>query len=139
MRCVVDTNVLVSAALVPDSKPYQALKLAIRRGKLLLSGPVLAELYEVLARERFRKYIDEDDVRAYLAALVRQAEWVDPGVKIRACRDPKDDKYLELAVSGSAAFLVTGDVDLIVLNPFQGIQIVTPQSFLSIPSFDPQP
>jgi len=73
LRCVLDTNVLVSALLLPDSKPRHALDIAVREGKILLSFAVLAELYEVLSRKRFRRYVDEEDIRSFLAALTREA------------------------------------------------------------------
>lgn len=130
MRFVFDTNVLISASLLPGSKPRRALDLALKQGKLLLSFPVLAELCEVLGRKQFRRYIDEEDIRTFVAVLTREAEWVDVDVRIAACRDPKDDKFLELAVSGQATCIVTGDSDLLTLSPFQGIPIVTPQSLL---------
>lgn len=132
MRCVFDTNVLVSALLLPDSKPRQALDLVLRKGKVLLSFAALAELYEVLSRKQFRRYVDEEDIRSFMAALTREAPWVDVDVQIIACRDPKDDKFLELAVSGHATHIVTGDSDLLALHPFQGIQILPPQSFLEL-------
>ena len=137
MRCVFDTNVLVSALLLPDSKPRRALDLALRRGTVLLSVTVLVELYEVLGRKQFARYVDEDDVRRFVAALTRETEWVEVGVEIAACRDAKDDKFLELAVSGHATHIVTGDSDLLVLSPFQGIQILSPSSFLGLPLLDP--
>jgi uncharacterized protein len=130
LRFVFDTNVLISASLLPSSKPRRALDLAIKQGKLLLSYPVLAELCEVLSRERFRRYIDEEDIRTFVAVLTREAEWVDVDMRITACRDPKDDKFLELAVSGRGTCIVSGDSDLLVLSPFQGILIMTPQTFL---------
>jgi hypothetical protein len=132
LRCVFDTNVLVSALLLPESKPRQALDLALRKGRVLLSLGVLAELYEVLSRTQFRRYIDEEDIRIFLAALTREAQWVDVDVQVAACRDPKDDKFLELAVSGHATHIVTRDSDLLALNPFQGIQILSPHTFLEL-------
>jgi len=132
LRCVFDTSVIVSALLLLDSKPRQALDLALQKGKVLLSFPVLAELYEVLGRKRLRRYIDEEDVRIFLAALTREAQWVDVDVQIAACRDSKDNKFLELAVSGHATHIVTGDSDLLALDPFQGIQILPPHSFLEL-------
>ena len=137
MRCVFDTNVLVSALLLPDSKPRQALDLALRRGTILLSFAVLAELYEVLGRKQFARYVDEEDVRKFVAALTRETEWVEVDVEIAACHDSKDDKFLELAISGHATHIVTGDSDLLVLNPFQGIQILSPLLFLESPLLDP--
>jgi putative PIN family toxin of toxin-antitoxin system len=119
--------------LLPDSKPRQAFNLGLRKGKILLSSAVLAELYQVLSRKRFRRYLDEENVRTFVAALAREAQWVEPSVSIAVCRDPKDDKFLELAVSGKATHIVTGDADLIALNPFQDIQIITPHSFLEFP------
>ena len=77
MRFVSDTNVLVSALLLPNSKPRQALELALQNGKVLLSFAVLAELHEVLSRKQFRRYFDEEDIRIFVAALTREAEWVE--------------------------------------------------------------
>jgi uncharacterized protein len=130
LRFVFDTNVLVSAALLPSSKPRLVLDLALKQGRLLLSFPVLAELCEVLNREKFRRYLDEEDVRTFVAVLTRESEWIDIDKRITVCRDPKDDKLLELAVSGRATCIVSGDSDLLALNPFQGIAIMTPQAFL---------
>jgi uncharacterized protein len=118
--------------LLNNSKPRRALDFAQRRGKILLSFAVLAELYDVLSRKQFRRYINEEEIRRFLAALTREAQWIDINVQIVACRDPKDDKFLELAVSGHAEYIVTGDADLIVLHPFRGIQILAPSAFLEI-------
>ena len=107
-----------------------AIDRARRQGIILLSFATLAELFEVLSRKQFRRYLDEEDLRRFLAALTREAQWIDVDVQITACRDPKDDKFLSLAVSGKATHLVTGDADLLALGPFQGIQIVTPGEFL---------
>jgi uncharacterized protein len=137
LRCVFDTNVLVSALLLLDSKPRHALELALQEGRILLSFAALAELYEVLSRKRFRRYVDEEDIRSFLAALTREAEWVDVDIQITACRDTKDDKFLELAVSGQGTHIVTGDSDLLALNPFRGIQILPPHLFLDL-SFPPR-
>jgi len=134
LRCVFDTNVLVSALLLVDSKPRKALTAALSKGTILLSYSVLAEVYEVLTRKQFRRYVDEEEVRAFLAALTREAEWVDVSTRIAACRDPKDNKFLELAVEGQATHLVTGDSDLRAMNPFRGIPILSPQAFLEEPT-----
>jgi uncharacterized protein len=132
LRFVFDTNVIISALLLAHSTPHQAFLQALERGKVLLSDAVLAELHEVLARKRLRRYIDEKDIHAFLAALTHEAEWIDVSVEIKACRDPRDNKFLELAVSGRATHLVTGDSDLLTLNPFQGITILSPHALLEI-------
>jgi putative PIN family toxin of toxin-antitoxin system len=66
----------------------------------------------------------------FFRLLGRVAERVPITYSIRACRDPEDDKFLELAVNGNAALIVTGDKDLLALDPFQGIAIITPAGFL---------
>jgi putative PIN family toxin of toxin-antitoxin system len=104
---------------------------AQKRGVILLSYAILTELFEVLHRKEFRRYIDEEDIRRFLAALTREAEWIDVHAQIAACRDPKDDKFLSLAVSGQATHIVTGDADLLALHPFQGIPILSPGAFLN--------
>ena len=130
MRCVLDTNVFVSALLAPRSKPRAALDRVHQQGTILLSFATLTELYEVLSRAQFRRYIDKEDIRRFLAALTREAHWIEVDVQICACRDPKDDKFLSLAVSGQATHIVSGDADLLALHPFQGIQILAPSEFL---------
>lgn len=137
MRCVLDTNVIVSALLLSDSKPRRSLNLALQSGRVLISFATLAELYEVLGRKQFRRYVHEADLRGFLAALTREAEWIDVDVAITDCRDPKDNKFLELAVSGRATHILSGDADLLSLSPFRGIEIIPPHNFLERYSADP--
>lgn len=133
MRFVFDTNVFVSAVLLPFSIPRRALDRGLDCGRVALSFPVLLELYEVLSRKQFRKYVTLEDTRRFLAALVREADWVEVNVTVTACRDPKDNKFLELALSGRASHVISGDRDLLALKVFQGITILTPQAFLELP------
>ena len=65
-------------------------------------------------------------------AFMREAELVQITETVAACRDPKDDQILELAVSGNADYIVTGDDDLLTLNPFCGIAIITPADFVRV-------
>lgn len=130
MRTVFDTNVLVSAVLILHSVPRRALDMALARGRLLVSAATVGELEEVLRRPKFDKYVREAERLEFLAALVRAAEVVDVTDEVTDCRDPKDNKFLGLAVSGKATHIVTGDADLLTLHPFRGISIVTPQAFL---------
>jgi uncharacterized protein len=132
LRCVFDTNVFVSAALFRSSTPRRALNLAFEHGVVLLSVPAMTELIEVLRRRKFQRYVDESSIREFVSAIANRVEWVEIDARVRVCRDPKDDKFLELAASGRATYLVTGDADLLVLNPFQGIEILTPNRFLEI-------
>jgi uncharacterized protein len=131
LRFVFDTNVLISAILFKTSVPRQALDLARRIGKVIMSWPTMAELQEVLGRKRFDKYISEDERMLFLEVLAREILPVEVIETVTDCRDTKDNKILEVAVNGNAKCIVSGDEDLLVLNPFRDIAIVLPQEFLS--------
>jgi putative PIN family toxin of toxin-antitoxin system len=131
-RYVFDTGVIVSAALFKESTPGLALRAALRMGDLLLSPATVQELQQVLARPKFDHYLQISTRRRFLAALVRRSCIIDANLSFQICRDPRDNKFLELAVGGQASHLITGDDDLLVLNPFQGIPVVTAAEFLKI-------
>ena len=130
MRFVFDTNVVVSALLLADSIPRQAFDKALSHGTILISVPVILELAEVLSRKKLNKYLLEDERMRFLVGLLKEAELVDATETITICRDPQDNKFLDLAVSGNADYIVSGDMDLLVLHPFRNIQILTPKEFL---------
>ena len=131
MRFVFDTNVVVSAALLAGSIPRQAFDKALDQGGLIISVPVLLELAEVLSRKKLNKYVLEEERMRFLVALLKEAELVEITEVVSVCRDVKDNKFLELAISGKADCVISGDQDLLVLNPFRGIPIFTPREFLS--------
>jgi putative PIN family toxin of toxin-antitoxin system len=131
-RCVVDTNVLISAFLQPSGRTGKVLE-AIRAmgGVLIFSDETFAELVSRMARPKFDRYVDRGIGQRFLSDLAAVAEWVPVTRVVRACRDPDDDKFLETAISGEADCMVTGDGDLLALNPFAGVTICTPRDFLS--------
>jgi putative PIN family toxin of toxin-antitoxin system len=126
-----DTNVAVSAALLPRSVPRQAFDRALEHGTVLISSATVAELNDVLRRPRFDKYVHEEERLEFLATLVRESELVVVTDVVTDCRDPKDNKFLELALSGQATHIVSGDEDLLVLHPFREVSILTPQTFVA--------
>ena len=130
-RFVFDTNVLISAFLFSQSKPRQVLDQATVIGVIVLSSSVLSELEEVLYRPKFDRYLTKERRQEFLENLTENAQFIDVTEQINECRDPKDNKYLELALSGQAECIVTGDDDLLVLNPWRGIEILTVQEFLA--------
>lgn len=130
MLFVFDTNVIVSALLIQDSNPSRALCHAENTGTLLYSTPVIEEIAQVLSRPKLNKYIDSKDIDGFLARIHRSWKNVEIMHAIQECRDPKDDKFLELAVNGQADMIVTGDQDLLSLNSFRDIMILTPSEFL---------
>jgi uncharacterized protein len=100
------------------------------QGLILLSNATFQELNDVLARPKFDRYVSADERAGFLVRLGRIAEFVPIAQRIRACRDPKDDMILEVAVNGAATAVVTGDQDLLALHPFMAIPIVSPAAWL---------
>lgn len=128
MRLVLDTNVLVSASLKRVSTPALAVHLAQETGALLKSLDTERQVFEVLARPYFAGLIDAE-TQTWLRTLIAAAELITIAERIAACRDPTDDKFLELAVSGRADAIVSGDTDLLALHPFRNIPILSPAAF----------
>lgn len=95
------------------------------------------ELADVLGRNKLNKYLLEEERMRFLVGLLKQAELVRVTETIDSCRDPKDNKFLELAVAGHANCIVSGDKDLLVLNLFRGVPIMTPSEFLTDPTLEP--
>lgn len=127
---VFDTNVIVSALLFTESAPKRAFFSALQHGTILVSKPLMAELIEVIGRDRFDRYVSREERNEFLRFLVNETVPVAITESVHVCRDPKDDRILELAINGNATYIVTGDDDLLVLNPFRGVEIVTPAEFL---------
>ena len=130
LRCVFDTNTMISAFLFDEGTPGRALKLALESGEVLLSLELAEELAEVLSRKKFDRYVRRKLREEFLAGIIRETTLVKVNAILRECRDPKDDKFLEVAVSGKASHIITGDQDLLALHPFQGISILTPREFI---------
>ena len=130
-RVVCDTNILISASLVKTSVPARALDFAELHGAVLYSDATLAELTRVLLRSKFARFIASDTVEELLSRIHRTWEKVTVMHRIQACRDPRDDMFLELAVGGQATSLITGDRDLLELGSrYRGVTILTPAAFL---------
>jgi putative PIN family toxin of toxin-antitoxin system len=122
--------VIVSAALLAGSVPRQAFDKALDEGIVIVSVPVLLELTEVFGRKKLNKYLLEEERMRFLVALLKESELVEVTTAIAECRDTRDNKFLELAVDGKADYIISGDEDLLVLNPFRGIPILTARDFL---------
>jgi len=130
LRFVFDTNVVISALLLRRSVSRQAFDRAISIGKLLISHATVAELNQVLSKQKFRKYITREESVEFLNAFVQNSIMVEVTRYISICRDPRDNKFIELAIAGQAKYIVTGDKDLLNLHPFGELAILTPRQFL---------
>lgn len=133
LRLVVDTNVLISRLLSPQSLAARAVDLAIAEGRLLVSEATLSELARVLARPKFDRYVDIQDRQEFIQHLSTLVEVVTILQRFQACRDPKDDMFLDVAINGQAMTIITGDADLLALDPFMEIRIVTPAMWVDRP------
>jgi hypothetical protein len=121
---------VVSAALNPNGTSRRALTAARARGTIALSQAVFDDFAEVLSRPKFARILTQDRRREALELLAAAALWVDPTETVTDCRDAKDNRYLELALAARAGAIVSGDEDLLVLNPWRDVRILRPAQFL---------
>jgi len=132
LRFVFDVNIIISATLIPESNPDLAIRKAQDLGSILMSPSIWSELEQVLNRPKFDRYISSEDRVRFLHDFYPTVTLVTEQIEeIQECRDPKDNKYLELAVSGSADMIITGDRDLLVLHPFRDKPILSVANFLN--------
>ena len=130
-RVVIDTNVLISSLFFTTSTPARAVEKAVTTAQLVATSETLRELIEKLLLPKFDRYVRRERRDALLQRVASLVEIIDVLQPIRASRDPKDDKFLEAAVNGRADVIMTGDRDLLDLNPFRGIAILTPADYLT--------
>jgi len=128
--CVFDTNSLISALLVSTSVSRRAFDKALDYYQILISDETIAEFDDVAGRGKFERYLKAGEREGFEELLHREARFVEVTETVEACRDPDDDKFLELALAGDGEVIISGDKDLLVLDPFQGIRIVRPRSFV---------
>lgn len=136
-RIVLNTNTMASRLLVPDSIPGQAVRKAVDECVILMSESTLYELAEVLGRKKFDAYVSIQDRKEFLRMLGRIVEMISILHAVHDCRDVRDNRILEVAVNGQAKVIVTGDEDLLVLNPFRDIPIMKHADFLKWKAVSP--
>ncbi len=129
---VFDASVLVSAALKSDSVPERALLKAEETDVLALSDAVEAEILEVLARPKFSRILKLERRQRIVDVIRQMAVRFEPSMHVSDCRDAKDNKYLELALTAGAETIVSSDQDLLVLHPWRGVRILRPAAYLNL-------
>ena len=128
-RVILDTNIVISSAL------GGALVLVLEKWdqekfKVIVTSDILDEYFQVINRPKFK--LKQETIDKITRYLYQFSEFVVPEEHIHVIEaDPKDDKFLEIAVNGSATYIITGDPDLLTLHPFRGIPIVSPDIFLA--------
>ena len=129
---ILDTNTLISASLSADNKSTtaQAYQKALKNGVLLASDETFAELADVIFRTKFDKYLSDSSRLKFLSNFRKSVIWVEITEHVNDCRDKKDNKFLSLALAATATLIISGDDDLLVLNPYKNIPIITARMFL---------
>ena len=132
MRVVIDTNVWISRLLLADSAAARAVDNALTRFEVVVSEASVEELAGVLSREKFDRYVSLQDREEFLRRLLQVTTMVSVLSEITDCRDPKDNRFLALALDSESDCIVSGDADLLALNPWRRIEIDSPGAFLAI-------
>lgn len=127
---VIDTNSFVSANLIKNSNSAKAFDAVLKYGRIALSNEILHEYTEVLYRKKLDKYLTDNQREKALLLIKKNAIFFHPAELINECRDPRDNKFLELALASNAVCILTGDTDLLIMNPFRKIEILEPARFL---------
>ena len=131
-RIVIDTNIIISFLLKKDSVPGKVVQSVLNDKTPLLSDEVEKELFRRVLDPKFDLYASREDRKEFFKLFVLRSETVITTTRITDCRDPKDNKFLDLAIDGKADYIVSGDKDLLVLNPFRNIPILNAKDFLSL-------
>lgn len=128
-KVIFDTNIWISYLIGHQLGELTEL-LTSQRIEIILSEQLRTELTEVTRRKKFQKYFSKEKV----AELLKLMNFIGTDYEIKEypniCRDPKDDFLLGLIRISKAKFLVTGDQDLLELNPFEGTEIIEPNQLL---------
>jgi uncharacterized protein len=135
---VIDTNILIGAALSPNGTAYQAFAQAVWRFTIVQSDRTYQEIAERIYKSKFDKYITNETRAQFLNIIKNSSQFIQKTSQITSCRDPDDNKFLELAIDSQAKFLLTGDKDLLTLKSQAEYQhlIVNPRDFLNHEGFE---
>ena len=131
MLAIFDASTVVAAAITADGLPFRALVAASERGGIALSAAVFDEIQSVLARPKFTHAFGRIRIDAVLRTLTSASTWFHPTEVVTDCRDTADNKYLELAAACVNAVIVSGDADLLALDPWRTTRIMMAREFLA--------
>ncbi len=132
MRVVIDTNVWVSRLLLARSAAARAVDKALEESEIVVSESLVEELARVLSRKKFDRYVTVRDREEFLRRVLQIATLVPVFSQVEDCRDPDDNYLLALALDSESDFIVTGDLDLLSLDPWRGIAVISPGAFLDL-------
>ena len=129
-KFIIDTNTLISALLIKNSITFKAMEKARNNGLMIFSNETFLEFELVLFRKKFDRYFYNEERLQIIQKIYNESSIVPVDSTFQFCRDPKDDKFLNLAIDSQASCIITGDNDLLILHPFKDIPILSPSTFL---------
>ena len=127
---VIETNVLISAGLLPRSRTAEALAVAVEHFVIAQNEATWSELETRIARPKFDRYFGDDGRLRHLIQIARSIRMVPSASSDAVSRDPDDDKFIQLALDAGATMLISGDLDLKMVRGYKGIEILSPALFL---------
>jgi putative PIN family toxin of toxin-antitoxin system len=126
---VIDTNVLISAGLLPHSKSAQVLAIAVERFVIAQNEATWHELETRIARQKFDRYFEKDGRLKHLIQIAQSIKRFESIAQIQYSRDQTDNKFLELAIDSQSSIIISGDPDLKNIQVYEGIEILSPSIF----------
>ena len=126
---VIDTNVLISAALLPESKTAQVLALAVEHFVIAQNQDTWRELETRIARPKFDRYFGESGRLRHLVAVAQLIQHFEMLTEVSISRDKIEDKFIALAIDSGATVIISGDLDLKDLQAYKGVEILSPAQF----------
>jgi putative PIN family toxin of toxin-antitoxin system len=132
LKLVIDTNIIISAALSSQGAPARLMRQALAEHRLVFSQSTFDELRTRLYRPKFDRYISLESRERLLHDLNACAHWVDIGECAVYCRDREDDKFIETALKAQAHYLISGDNDLLQAQPLPTFKIISAQQALAV-------
>ena len=123
---VLDTNVLISAALSSKGAPHALVQHILNNGFLVFSTATFEELRSRIYRPKFDVYLSLEMREGLLHDFSASARWVEPDTVLPYSRDPSDDVFIATAMKAGLSFLTSGDKDLLEAPMPQGFQVLTP-------------
>lgn len=126
---VLDSNVIISAALSPKGMAAKVVNHIIKHAKIVFCDETFDELQTRLWRPKFDRYITLEQRKLLLHDLSAIAEWVEIQNETRYSRDIDDDKFIATALAANADVIVSGDSDLLVLEIVENVSVLKPADF----------
>jgi len=127
---VIDTNVLISAGLLPQSRSAQALALAVEHFVIAQNEATWGELVSRIEKDKFDRYFGETGRLHYLSRLAQLIQTFPQEASVQISRDADDDKFIALALDAGASVVISGDADLTTIQAHQGVEMLSPAGFL---------